>query len=105
MNCDDGGGALLMSLDLLRPNINEGVRSLTFQVDQGAASQGNAYPTFHEGGWMNWTVVHGANTKGLLIDSFRRGNVLRAEMIDQEGGRKLFTVPLDGFSAAWRRCT
>ena len=104
VNCDDGGGALLMSLDLLRPNINEGIRSLTFQVDQGTANQGSAYPTFHEDGWMNWTVVYGGNAKGPLIDSFRRGNVLQAEMIDMNGMRKLFTLPLDGFSAAWGRC-
>ena len=107
VNCDDSDrdDPLLMSLDLLRPNINEGIRSLTFQVDQGTANQGSAYPTFHEDGWMNWTVVYGANAKGPLIDSFRRGNVLRAEMVDQEGGRKVFTVPLDGFSAAWGRCS
>jgi invasion protein IalB len=54
---------------------------------------------------MNWTVVYGVDGKGPPIDSFRRGNVLRAEMIDQDGARKLFAIPLDGFSAAWRRCS
>lgn len=107
INCDDGGGTrpLLMSLDLLRPRIDEGIRSLTFRVDRDEFNHaGRAYPTFHESGWMNWTVTFGVSGKGPLIASLKRGSLLQARMIDQAGATKQFSVPLDGFTAAWRGC-